>query len=301
MNPAFYIEHSPFTAPGRHANQLAGLPTSPGRAASVIQGLCIYDVVAADFYGHHVPEGRLDEIHLRGIESILDRMLALNPQIGRVRPFDQRLVSRCHHYALLLATTLRAHQVSARLRCGFGAYFNPGKFEDHWICEYWDGTARRWIGVDAQLDEVWKARLKVSFDPCDVPKSEFLVAAQAWRACRRGEADPANFGIEFAGLRGLWYIAGSLIRDLAALNKREMLPWDVWGAQPQPNANLDAAALAFFDRIAELTLEPDAAHAEMQSAYSTDIRTRVPPEVVNALRQKVEVVGELCGDAGGDA
>jgi hypothetical protein len=293
LNPALYIEHSPFTAPGRHANQLAGLPASPGLAASVIQGLCIYDVVAPDFYGHHVPEDRLDEIHLRGIESILDRILALDPQIGRARPFDQRLVSRCHHYALLLAATLRVHQVPARLRCGFGAYFNPGKFEDHWICEYWDGAAHRWIGVDAQLDDVWKARLKVSFDPCDVPKSEFLVAAQAWQACRRGEADPANFGIEFADMRGLWYIAGSLVRDLAALNKCEMLPWDVWGAQPKPNANLDTAVLAFFDHLAALTLEPDTTHAQMKSAYSADDRTRVPPEVFNALRHKVEVVGEL--------
>jgi hypothetical protein len=294
MDPSFYIEHSPFTTPGRHANQLAGLPVSPDRAASVIQGLCIYDVVAEDFYGHRVPEDRFGEIHLRGMESMLDRTLALDPQIGRERPFDRRLVSRCHHYALLLAATLRAHQVPARLRCGFGAYFNRGKFEDHWICEYWDGAARRWIGVDAQLDEVWKVRLHVRFDPCDVPRSQFLVAAQAWQACRRGEADPANFGIEFADMRGLWYIAGSLIRDLAALNKCEMLPWDVWGAQPKPNANLDAATLAFFDHLALLTIEPDIAHPELQSAYSADERTRVPPQVFNALRQKVEVVDELC-------
>jgi len=37
---------------------------------------------------------------------------------------------------------------------------------------------------------------------------------------------------------------------LAALNKMEMLPWDVWGAQPQPDESLDEERLAFFDRLA---------------------------------------------------
>ena len=30
-------------------------------------------------------------------------------------------------------------------------------------------------------------------------------------------------------MRGLWFIAGNLIRDAAALNNMETLPWDVGG------------------------------------------------------------------------
>jgi hypothetical protein len=36
-------------------------------------------------------------------------------------------------------------------------------------------------------------------------------------------------------------MAASVIRDLAALNKVETLPWDVWGAMPQPGATLDGS------------------------------------------------------------
>jgi hypothetical protein len=64
------------------------------------------------------------------------------------------------------------------------------------------------------------------------------------------------FGISFAGLFGLRFIAGTLVRDLAALNRVEMLPWDLWGAQPQPGEQLDPERLNFFDELARVTLDP---------------------------------------------
>ena len=36
----------------------------------------------------------------------------------------------------------------------------------------------------------------------------------------------AKYGI--FDLRGLWFVAGNVMRDFAALNNMEMLPWDVW-------------------------------------------------------------------------
>jgi hypothetical protein len=30
-------------------------------------------------------------------------------------------------------------------------------------------------------------------------------------------------------LRGLWFIAGNVVREVAALDKMEMLPWDQMG------------------------------------------------------------------------
>jgi hypothetical protein len=136
--------------------------------------------------------------------------------------------------------------------------------------------------VDPQFDEVWREKLNIRHDILDVPRDQFLVAADAWEQCRRGAADPSRFGIGFADLRGLWFVAGDLVRDLAALNKIEMLPWDIWGAQPRPDRSLDANQLAFFDRAA-LTREPDAAFAELRSLYESDDRLRVPPIVFNAL------------------
>jgi hypothetical protein len=176
---------------------------------------------------------------------------------------DRRVLQRCNSFALLLVTMLRAKGVPARSRSGFAAYLNPPKFEDHWACEYWDPQERRWRLADPQIDEVWRRRLNIRIDLAYLPRTKFLTAADAWRRCRSGEADE-QYGISFAGLRGLWFVAGSLIRDVAALNKMEMAPWDVWGAQPAPREELD---LAFFDDLAALTREPDDAFSKVRRRY----------------------------------
>lgn len=187
-------------------------------------GVDVYDVVAGDFYGIEVSAQRAMEIHLRRVERFVDRLLEIDERPSTIaRPPEKRLVGRCHHFALLLTALLRANCVPARARCGFADYFNPGYREDHWVCEYWNGEQDRWVFVDAQLDAVWRTRCKIDFDILDVPRDRFLCAGEAWFSCRSG-ADPAKFGIDHTGVRGLWFVAGDLIRDVAALNKAEMLP-----------------------------------------------------------------------------
>ena len=233
---------------------------------------------------------RGNEIHIRPVEKILDQILTLDDQpLTVARPVDKRLASRCHHFMLLLVAILRHKRIPARARCGFGAYFNPGYFEDHWVCEYWNANEERWVLVDPQFDAVWREKLNIKHDICDVPRDQFLVAAEAWEQCRKDEADPAKFGIYFTGMRGLWYIAGNLVRDLAALNKMETLPWDVWGAMPGLDEKLKEDQLVFFDRLAALTREPDASFDELRQLYEDD-RLCVPEKVFNSLLQRTEVV-----------
>lgn len=287
----FYKQQSAMTDAGQHADLFSGLPDDVGALVRVVQGLGIYDVVAPDFYGFRVSDGRQNEIHIRPVEKMLDRILALDDApLSTARPLEKRLVCRCHHFALLLLSMLRAKGIPSRARGGFGAYFNPGYFEDHWVCEYWNAGEGRWVLVDAQLDEVWRKRLKIDFDITDIPRERFLVAGDAWAKCRAGEADPAKFGISFVNLRGLWFVAGSLMRDVAALNKIEMLPWDVWGAQPKPGEQLNVAQLEFFDRLAALSRDPDASFDELRQLSAEDERLRVPPTVFNALLNRMEAV-----------
>jgi hypothetical protein len=174
--------------------------------------------------------------------------------------------------------------VAARARCGFGAYFQESMFLDHWVTEYWNEAHRRWVLVDAQLDMRQRELFKVRFDPLDVPRDQFLVAGDAWRLCRDGKAQPAQFGI--LDMHGLWFIAGNLIRDVAALNNHEMLPWDVWGAMARSDAELD---LPFFDRLAELSHAPDE-HAEELRAVYEDKRIAVPGTVFNAVLNRPDHV-----------
>ena len=287
----FYSRPTRMTSAGEFAPRLAALPGDVAALVRVVQGLAVYDVVAPDFYGFDIPDERKGEIHIRPVEAMLGRLLALDDRpLVVARPVEKRLVSRCRHFLLLLLAALRAKGVPARARCGFGTYFNPGYFEDHWVCEYWSAAEQRWILVDTQLDEVWREKLKVDFDVLDVPRDRFLVAGRAWAECRAGEADPSKFGINFVNLRGLWFVAGDLVRDVAALNKMETLPWDVWGSQPKPGEQLDDSQLAYFDRLAPLSLDPDASFDELRKLYTQDDRLRVPPTVFNSLLGRAEPI-----------
>ncbi len=110
----------------------------------------------------------------------------------------------------------------------------------------------------------------VGFDPQDVPRDQFLVAGDAWRLCRDGKADPDDFCI--LDMKGWWFIASNVIRDVAALNGHEMLPWDVWGAMVPDDDKIDRA---FIDRLAGLSSRPDADPEALRAAYD-DSRVAVP-------------------------
>ena len=284
----FYTHPATMTVGGGYAHMFDGLPLDMGSLACIVQGLLLHEHTAPA-YGVALSDERRSQSHIRPVERMLDRLLAHNDQpLFVARPIDMRFVGVCRHFTVLLVAMLRAQGVPARARCGFGSYFNPGHFYDHWVCEYWNAAQARWVRVDAQIDEVQRAVLKVDFDVLDVPHDRFVIAGDAWAQCRAGDADPSTFGIFH--MHGLWFIAGNLIRDVAALNNMEMLPWDVWGAMPRPDEPLNDDQLAFFDRLAALTRAPDSSFADLRTLYANDDRLRVPATVFNAILNRPEAL-----------
>ena len=287
----FYATPSDQTSPGRRFALFQPLPDDVDDLMAIVQGLFIYDVVAEEYYGFAPPKARLGEIHVRSVEDMLDkiRQLETTPLSQRRLP-ERRMVARCDHFVRMLIAMLRDKGVPARARCGFGAYFNPPKYEDHWVCEWWNENENRWQFADPQFDAVWRRKHGIRHDTADVPRDRFLIAADAWKKCRAGQEDPDKFGITFVNLHGLWYIAGNLVRDVAALNAQELLPWDFWGAAPKEDRQLSEEELAFFDGLADLTAEPDRTWHELRELYAFDERLKVPAKVFNGLRQKLEPV-----------
>lgn len=273
---------------GDHAPLLDGLPRDLPALARMAQGLLLHQHWA-NAYGPPLSEARLHEPHIRSLRAMLDRLLAHDGRpLCEARAPGQRLVGNCRHFSLLLTSMLRAQGVAARARCGFGAYFEPGRFVDHWVCEYWNEAESRWVMADAQIDELQREALKLDFDPLDVPRDRFLVAGEAWASTRAGKADPSLFGI--FDMNGFWFIGGNLLRDVAALNKMEMLPWDDWGASPAPDKEIDGERLAFFDRLAEMTRGPDVSFGALRALYESDADLRVPRVVFNAVLRREETV-----------
>jgi hypothetical protein len=286
----YYRRPGLMTSAGAQAGLLAGLPADIGGLAGVTHGVLVHEHLAG-LYGFRLPDERRDSVHLRRAEQLLERISAEDDRpLDVARPAARRVAGNCRHFTVLTVTMLRAQGTPARARCGFGAYFVPGLFEDHWVCEYWDAARQRWLLADAQLDAMQRERFGVSFDVLDVPRDQFLTAGRAWARYRAGQADPDRFGLSVIGESGDWWIAANLMRDAAALCGLELLPWDCWGIMPEPGDPMDSGRLALFDQLAELTADPDASFAQLRALLSEDDRLRVPPAVRNALRGRDEPV-----------
>jgi hypothetical protein len=287
---AFYRQPSALTSPGALAPLFEPLPTNAASLARIVQGLVLHKYVASA-YGVELTTDRDDEAHIRHVEEMLDCILDHDPRpLTALREPDKRLTGTCGHFTALLIGMLRAKGIPARERAGFGGYFNAPYFEEHVLCEYWNTAQKCWVLLDTQFDDAWKGLLKIEYDVFDVPRDQFLTASDAWTRCRSGQSDPNLFGIFDGDRRGLWFIASELIRDIAALNKMEVLVWDIWGAMPRASSALDDEQLAFFDHLAELTRDPDASFADIQAIYRCNERVRVPPMVFNAIRNRPETI-----------
>ena len=138
----------------------------------VVKGLLIHQFVAKPFYGVAVPNERIEkESHIRKADQLLAAIQQIDgAPLTQEREPGKRLVGVCHHFAKLLVTLLRAKRIPARMRYGFGDYFNPGFYEDHSLVEYWNGKQKRWVLVDPQFDTRWQKQLRIEHDVFDVPR-----------------------------------------------------------------------------------------------------------------------------------
>ena len=284
---AYYAAPGPMTTLARvPAEVFDGLPTDPVGLCRAVPGLIVHEMWASA-YGFDVPESRLTDLQARSAVEMTDAIRRLDAApLSSARPVEQRMVGNCRHFSTLSCALLRRAGIPARARCGFGAYFEPGKYVDHWVTEYWNAAEHRWVRIDAQLDDVQRAAIAADFDTEDLPPGPFLPAGEAWRQCRTGRADPDTFGIfEFWGL---WFVQANVVRELAALNRMELLPWDVWGAmafQQEP----DAAATSLTDTVAGVIAGGDV--DAIRTVYEGSDDLRVPDKVFDARFEVVHSLG----------
>ncbi len=276
-DPKAFTLQGRMSSPGRFAHLLTDLPRGIADLVRLVQGATIH-IFWAERYGFNPSSERQAEVQLRTMERRLERMMELDPRpIHEPRPVERKLIGNCRDHSLMLTMLLREQGLPARARCGFGAYFAPDWFEDHWVCEYWDAAQSRWVLVDAQLDELQCRALDIRFDPLDVPRDQFIVGGLAWQLCRSGQADPQKFGI--ADMHGLWFVRGDFIRDVAALNAMELLPWDCWGLIETAEEELRDEDLRFLDELARLTCGDVPEAGRVRELYRNDPRLRVPAEI----------------------
>lgn len=272
----YYRTQSPMTDPGPYKALYDTLPDDLYSLRNVIQGIYLH-YRAGPQMGFPISEERIVQADNRRMEAILASVIAQEDKPLTVeRPPEKRTVGCCRDASLLLCSFLRHKGIPARIRYGFAPYikFAPDFAVDHVVTEYWEDG--RWKMADMDLPEGAVKHFGIEFDMFDIPRDRFLVAGDVWQAVRSGEADANNYGVHpdltEPDLRGERFIIGTLVRDVAFLNKEEYLLWDVWGIMEDENAPT-AAQIDLLNETAKLT-----ARAHDDSTF----------EAIQALGQRAE-------------
>ena len=149
----YYTAPGPFTNVGAFANQIDALPSGVATIAKFVQGLLIHEAFAPA-YGVALSPERRAEKQLHGAEAMLACATRIDERpLTEGRPPARTGRGGLRHFATLFVAFLRHQGIPARARVGFANYFQPGKNLDHWVGEYWNAGERRWVLVDAQVDE----------------------------------------------------------------------------------------------------------------------------------------------------
>lgn len=260
----YYKAQSCVTEPGTEAAFFDNLPTAVSHLARVA------GAVAIPF------PARFTRTETRTVVALLYRLRGCDYGIeAKAVHAGDRFKCCARDCAVLLCSMLRHKGVPARTRCGFARYIEPGMYAEHWVCEYWHDWEQRWVLIDPWLLgwSLWHEH--VAFSPLDVPRTQFYPAGRAWEMCRIWDADPQRFGLA-PGVCGLPYIACQLVRDLASLNRVEMLPWDAWGVGERAFRLMAEDDLLLLDAVAAGGLAGNAGFGEVLSLYGGHAQLRVP-------------------------
>jgi hypothetical protein len=152
----------------------------------------------------------------------------------------------------------------------------PEHYEDHWVVEYWNAAESRWVMFDPQLDELMVKVLKPGFDPLDMGPGWFITGGEAWLLCRRDGCNPDHFGI--FDMHGWDFIRSNLYRDLLALNKIEILPWDYWPGMGPGCDTFTPEDWERHDRMAEMACHVAQNFEDIRAWYTGNPSLQVPKE-----------------------
>lgn len=275
----FYTSPGPMTdMSGCPTNVLEGLPKDPAALMKVVRGCVTSDLMLAQIYGLPVPDR--DDAQIRSVAQMVERLqqIKASPLVERREP-GERFVGNCRHFATLSCALLRRAGIPARVRAGFAGYFEANTWADHWIIEYRRAPEERWVRVDPQYsDRAFQQMGHENASSEHLAGTMYWSGGEAWMRCRRGELDPDRCNMGGSNW-GIGEVRGSVLYDIAALNKHEMLPWDVWGRMEAGyKGEAGEAYDDLLDSVGEAVESGDFDAASR--VYEANADLRVPPEML---------------------
>ena len=148
--------------------------------------------------------------------------------------------------------------------------------------------------VDAQLDGSHTKQLKIQFNPLDVPTDYFLTAGESWLKYRNENIDPNKFGV--LHIKGNSLIKANIIRDIFALSKVELLPWDSgWGVlEKDVYEPVLEEEKPYFDKLARISSE--ASSTEIHKVFHEDEKVKFPSNWNYAYSPSIKQLSSTSGE-----
>ncbi len=282
----FYLQTSEFTELGLYRDFVRGLPDDINELCLLQRLQTIHPVGLLNpetrmerdgFWGDlsTVPLTRLDfeEDVFPTALSMFAELLRLDPSYDKDRAAVSKIHITCRCQAIMLASTLKAKGIPARVRSGYADYIRtPGNYFDHWITEFYDRENSRWVLADADIH----CDPHIDFDPNDIPRDRFLTGPMAYLKLRKQELSdeqlsyaswPVTHGLP-AALRGVFY-------DFHCLMNHEI----IFLHQPAYIADkafeLSEEELLEIDALAELMLDPDGNFEKLKQIWDTEQKFRI--------------------------
>ncbi len=282
----FYKQTSAFTELGLYRDFARNLPDDINELCILQRTQTIHPVGLLNpqtrmdkegFWGNlsEIPLTRLnfEEDWFPNALSMFAELLRLNPEYSVKRSAKDKIHITCRCQAIMLAATLKAKGIPARVRSGFAGYIKQdGENRDHWITEWYDEKSGRWILTDADIH----LDPSINFDPNDLPREIYLTGPQAYLKLRRGELTdkqvsfaswPVTYGLA-AAIRGLFY-------DFHCLMNQEI----IFLHQPEyvvfKDFNLSEEELKELDCLAELLSDPDRNFEKLRQIWEKEPKFRI--------------------------
>lgn len=283
----YYILQSKYSDPGKFTELFDELPSDITQLCKIVHGLIAHKDSTKLIFGFDIPGERAMEANSRYVEKIIEKILSIDSSpLAVEREPIKRFLGSCRDFNILLCSILRNKGIPARVRCGFAHYFNQTRYSDHWVCEYWSDNTRNWLLADAEMGEAEKVLYKLTFDPTNIPREQFLSGGEAWEECQQGKIDPNLFGVHPIGIKGLWFVRADVLRDLASLNKVELLPWDYTPFFDKHFSSIDGLLkeeIHLIDEISDVTSYVSFDFEKIKSMYQENKELQVTGEIRSYL------------------
>ena len=203
-----YDSQSSYSDPMAFGALIHSWPTEPKYLSKSIAEF-IFHIGSDECQNVPTPDDHQADMQIRTVFEVLERITNKNNNSA-----NRKFAGVCRDFSLLAASSFRSHGIPARLRVGFADYFNEGFYDDHWLCEVYDG--QRWNLLD--LEVLAEPSIAIAlFDAAAVQSDRFLNASKSWHLVQYGKLSGSNFGVHRLNITGDWIVAANVFRDAAAL------------------------------------------------------------------------------------